>query len=308
VGKLTQFPPPLRCLALVATTALLSGGPVACGGEDVERELEGARERAEEIRTDVQRRVEEAREEFERRRDQFGRRIRQVLDELEPLFERPQRTSPTVRSRGRNEPTTIEAFLTDVLRDVDRYWVRTFEAAGLPEPRVRYDWIAPDAVVLTGCGAPANDSVALYCSVDDTIYIGQQFAADLYEGVLRNLPGEATGYGRAAGDFAVAYVVSHEYAHNLQQELGIFDNRVTPNARPFELQADCLAGTWAYSVYAEGELQPGDLEEATNAALAVGDFDVGNAQHHGTPIERRDALLAGFRTGDPSTCQRYLPA
>jgi hypothetical protein len=143
---------------------------------------------------------------------------------------------------------------------------------------------------------------AFYCPADDTIYVGQQFAADLYQGVLRGLPGE----GKAAGDFAVAYVLAHEYAHNLQQELGVFDNRVSKSAKPFELQADCLAGTWAYSVYAEGALQPGDLEEATRAALAVGDFDVGNAQHHGTPTERRDALLAGFETGDPATCNRFI--
>jgi predicted metalloprotease len=298
----------LARLMMLAVGAALAGGSLGCGGEDVERELDRARERAEEISRDVQRRVEAARDEFERRRAQFGRRIRQVLERIEPIFERPQRTSPTVRSRGRNEPTTIEAFLTDVLQDVDRYWVRTFEAAGLPEPRVRYDWIAPGAIVLTGCGAPVDDSVALYCPADDTIYVGQQFAADLYQGVLDNLPGEAAGYGRATGDFAVAYVVSHEYAHNLQQELGIFYNRVSSNARPFELQADCMAGAWAYSVYAEGALQPGDLEEATNAALAVGDFDIGNAQHHGTPTERRDALLTGFRTGDPSACERYLPA
>jgi predicted metalloprotease len=81
---------------------------------------------------------------------------------------------------------------------------------------------------------------------------------------------------------------------------------VTRSAKPFELQADCFAGTWANSVFEQGQLEPGDLEEATNAALAVGDFDVGNAQHHGTPQERRDALLAGFESGDPSVCSRYV--
>jgi predicted metalloprotease len=104
----------------------------------------------------------------------------------------------------------------------------------------------------------------------------------------------------------VAYVLAHEYAHNLQYELGVFDNSVGESAKPYELQADCFAGTWAHSVYEQGDLQPGDLEEASNAALAVGDFDVGNAQHHGTPEERRDALLEGFRSGDPSACGRYL--
>jgi uncharacterized protein len=279
--------------------ALVLGAP-ACGGEDVvDRQVE-------QVRRDVERRVERARDEFQDRRERFGDRIREVLADLEKVFERPERTSPTVRSRGRNEPTTIDAFLTDLLQDIDRYWTRTFRASGLPEPRVRYQWVAPGAVSLTGCGTPAGDSAAFYCPADDTIYVAQQFAADLYRGVARGLPGESAGYGRAAGDFAVAYVLAHEYAHNLQQELGIFDNRQTPSAKPFELQADCMAGTWAHSVYAEGALQPGDIEEAANTALAVGDFDVGNAQHHGTPEERRAALLDGFDSGDPARCRAYL--
>ena len=300
-AKVPCFLPGLA--VLVAIAALLCG----CGSDDVERELGDAQDRAEQVGEDVVKRVERARDEFEASRERFGERIREVLADLEPLFERPRQTSPKVQSRGRNEPLTIEAFLTDVLQSVDRYWTATFEAADLPTPEVRYAWIAPDASGLTACGIPADGSVALYCSADDTIYVGQQFAADLYAGVLRGLPGEAAGFGRAAGDFAVAYVLAHEYAHNLQHELGVFDNRVGPTARPFELQADCLAGAWAYSVYAEGELGPGDLEEATNAALAVGDFDVGNAEHHGTPTERRDALLAGFDSGDPAACERYLP-
>jgi uncharacterized protein len=68
-----------------------------------------------------------------------------------------------------------------------------------------------------------------------------------------------------------------------------------------------MAGTWAYSVHAAGDLEPGDLEEATDTALAIGDFDRGNAEHHGTPEERREALLTGYRRGSPSACQRYLP-
>jgi predicted metalloprotease len=283
--------PLLRVVLLAAAVLALSG----CGSEDIERE-------AERVRQDVQERIDRAEREFEERREKYGKRIERVLGDLEKAFERPERTSPTVRSRGRNEPTTIDRFLTEVLTDIDRYWTRTFATGGLPEPRVSYTWVPPGGANLTGCGEPATDMAAFYCPADDTIYVGQQFAADLYQGVLRGLPGE----GRAAGDFAVAYVLAHEYAHNLQHELGVFDNRVSETAKPFELQADCLAGTWAYSVYAEGALQPGDLEEATRAALAVGDFDVGNAQHHGTPAERRDALLAGFESGDPATCNQFI--
>lgn len=86
-------------------------------------------------------------------------------------------------------------------------------------------------------------------------------AADLYDGVARGLPGESAGYGRASGDFAVGYVLTREYAHNLQQELGFFNASPGPEARPFELQADCLPGAWANSAYDEGVLRRADLDE-----------------------------------------------
>jgi predicted metalloprotease len=284
-----------RLVTLLCVVALLAAG---CGGDDVRDRVERARER-------VAQQIEQAREEFEERRERFGEQIDQVLAELEQAFPRAERTSPTVRSRGSNEPQTIDAFLTRLLNDIDRYWTVTFRNSDLPEPAVGYHWVAPGRAVRTGCGDTADDRAAFYCPADDTIYVAQQFAADLYQGLVRGLPGESAGFGRAVGDFAVAYVLAHEYAHNLQQELGVFDNRVSAAAKPFELQADCFAGVWAHSVYEEGHLQPGDLEEATNAALAVGDFDVGNAQHHGTPEERREALLTGFESGDPSVCSRF---
>jgi uncharacterized protein len=292
-----------RALLLLVFCAFALGG---CGGDDVDRAREDIERQVDEVRADVEERLERAEREFEERRERFGRRIDEVLGDLEKVFERPEQTSPQVRSRGRNEPTTIDAFLTDILENVDRYWTRTFAASGLPEPRVRYVWVPPGARVLTGCGHPADDNAAFYCPADDTIYVSQRFAAALYEGVVEGLPGQSAGFGRAAGDFAVAYVIAHEYAHNLQQELGIFDNTPANSAKPFELQADCFSGTWAHSVFEAGELQPGDLQEATNAALAVGDFDTGNEQHHGTPRERRDALLAGFNSCDPSVCSQYL--
>jgi predicted metalloprotease len=201
---------------------------------------------------------------------------------------------------------SIDAFLTSVLEDIDAYWTTTLRASDLPEPRVSYVWIPPGRVADSACGEAGEDA-AFYCPGDDTIYVSQRFAADLYRGVVRGLPGQSAGFGRAAGDFGVAYVLAHEYAHNLQQEFGVF-SRPSAAAEPFELQADCLAGAWGNSVYREGHLAPGDVEEAINTALAVGDFDVGNAQHHGTPEQRREAWLLGFESGDPSSCDRYVPA
>src|SRR5215204_4091847 len=227
--------------------AILATAPMAaaagCGGEN----LQSARDRVDQTRKDIEHGLERPQEQFEARRKRFGERIGEVLDQLDKAFARPERTSPTVRSRGRKEPTTIDAFLTDLLKDIDNYWTTTLRTNGLPEPQVRYFWVPPGGAVFAGCGVPADDRSAFYCSADDTIYVAQQFAADLYRGVAEGLPGESIGYGHAAGDFAVAYVLAHEYAHNLQLELGIFDNSVTASAKPYELQADCLAGSWAHS-------------------------------------------------------------
>jgi predicted metalloprotease len=286
-------------LALLTMMALVATG---CGSGDVDR----ARERLQQARADLQQRAERTRREFERRRAEYGRRLEQILGDLQKTVPSPRRTSPVVASRGRHEPETIDAFLTDLLKDIDAYWTRTLSANQLPAPVIHYDWVPPGETHLTGCGHPADDSAAFYCPTDDTVYVAQQFAAQLYNGVVQGLPGQSAGFGRAVGDFAVAYVLAHEYGHNIQQELGIFDNTPSASAEPFELQADCFAGTWANSVYRQGHLEPGDLEEATNAALAVGDFDAGNAQHHGTPEQRRDALLAGYRTGSPEVCAQFV--
>jgi predicted metalloprotease len=204
----------------------------------------------------------------------------------------------------RAESAAIAPFLDNVLASVDTYWHETLAAAGRPAPSVGHAWVVPGGRLDTACGVQAGDDAAFYCPADDTIYVGQAFARALYDGVIQGLPGQRAGYGRAAGDFAVAYVVAHEYAHDVQQESGVLAGRT--RALPTELNADCLAGTWARWADAQGRLDPGDLQEAIDTALAVGDFDVLNPQHHGTPVERRDALLTGLRSGSPSACDTYL--
>jgi predicted metalloprotease len=201
-------------------------------------------------------------------------------------------------------PSAIAPFLDKVLTSVDTYWRETDAAAGRPAPSVGHVWVVPGARINTACGVQAADSAAFYCPADDTIYVGQAFAGALYNGALSGLPGQQAGFGRAVGDFAVSYVIAHEYGHNVQQESGTLAGR--SRALPTELNADCLAGTWAQWAYGKGQLDAGDMQEGLDAALAVGDFDILNPQHHGTPQERRDALLTGFRAGSPSACDRYL--
>jgi predicted metalloprotease len=212
----------------------------------------------------------------------------------------------TVGTQGTTQPETMEQFLSAVTKDVDAYWTKVFADEGLPEPRVSYRILKPGETANSACGQ-LDDSTAAYCTGDDTITIAESFASGIYSGALdRALPGSSQGFGSAAGDFAVAYIVAHEYGHQIQDELGVFDrNLPTENT---ELQADCYAGNWAKSDYDENRLEDGDIQEAHDAALAVGDFDTGNPGHHGTPEQREEAWSRGFESGDPNACNVYVEA
>ena len=214
-------------------------------------------------------------------------------------------------SKDSAQPQNMDQLLTAVTKDVDAYWSKTFKDSGLPEPKVGYDWIPAGQTAASACGDDSGtlgDAAAAYCPGDDTIYISQKFATDIYSGALDHaLPGSSQGYGRTVGDFSVAYIVAHEYGHQIQDELGLFENygQQVPTMA-FELQADCYAGTWAKSANEENRLEDGDVQEALDAALAVGDFNTGAPGHHGTPEQREQAWNRGFESGDPSSCSQYL--
>lgn len=192
--------------------------------------------------------------------------------------------SPAEASSSVSPSTTgISEFLSDIVNNVAAYWNRA-----LRQPSgVLYVWPEPGRSVQTPCG-PTDDASALYCSLDDTIYISQRFAADLM---------------LATGDAGVAFAVAHEYGHNLQAELGILAGG-HPTWRT-ELQADCLAGNWMNFAYHRGIVDPGDVEEAIGTAALLGDFDFRAPDHHGTPQERVAAWQLGYETGDPGACDRY---
>lgn len=299
--------------ALILVAALVA--LPACGdGEDGDlgARLERLREQTRELRERAQERIDRVRADakgIEADARAIGERLQA---KVEKAFEDLERAVPRADERTRppssagDAPNQIDAFLTETLRRIDAYWTTTYRAAGMGEPRVGYSWVPEGRRVATGCGSPADDTAAFYCPADDTIYVGRRIADGVLRGAIRGLPGEAA-QGRAVGDFGVAYIIAHEYAHNVQQEQGVFDDRRRgTSAQPFELQADCLAGTWGASAYRAGELHEGDVEEALSTATAVGDFEVGSEQHHGTPDERRDAWLLGFESGAPRDCSVYL--
>ena len=282
------MPRALLCLVLAA----LALGAAGCG-DDGGGTL---RERAERLE-----------QRLKAERDRIRERIEEFIGQIEQAIPEARETNPQVRSQGSTDREEIDAFMLRVLENVDAYWTETLKASGIQEPRGSASLDPARASAAAPAGRPATTprSTARPTTRSTSRSSSPPTSGS---GVSRGLPGQRAGFGRAAGDFGVAYVLAHEYAHNLQHEFGLFTLRPSASAEPFELQADCLAGAWGNSVYREGLLEPGDVEEAINTALAVGDFDVNNAQHHGRPEERREAWLLGFEGGDPSACGRYVPS
>lgn len=209
--------------------------------------------------------------------------------------------------------STVDEFLTFVLTDVDTFWTEAYANSDLGQPYVSYWWAQPGEQLQTGCtdnqgnASVTNDMTAEYCPVDDRIVISTAVASNLWAGT------DVFGRGGDArmGDFALAYVVAHEYAHNVQNEMG-YDTFAQENGLTvmnLELHADCYAGVWANSAYYEGQLEAGDIEEALAAAEMLGGEDATDPGFHGTSEQRVEAFSLGYNTGDAQQCNdSYLGA
>lgn len=222
---------------------------------------------------------------------------------------------PQVQSMaGGGDTTSSEQatadFMTLVLENIQGVWAEVFRNSDLPEPTVSHRWLEAGEVSDTACvdasgdAAQANDRSTFYCPADDTIYFGLVKAMDLWNGLYRGTQSEALG------DFSLAYIVAHEYGHNVQAELAasVAADGVTVNFDPpenQELQADCFAGVWGYAVNAQGLLDEGDPLEAIEASWIAGDFIRPLEDPHGTPAERTAAWSVGYNSGVGADCARY---
>jgi predicted metalloprotease len=163
--------------------------------------------------------------------------------------------------------------------------------------------------IRTGCGVASSAVGPFYCPADQRVYLDLKFFDELQQRF------------HAPGDFAVAYVIAHEVGHHVQYLLGISEkvqrmqqqsgkiegNRISVR---LELQADFLAGVWAHHAQRTKQiLEAGDIEEALNAAAAVGDNAIQkqvtghvtpDAFTHGTSEQRTYWFKRGFETGDLS--------
>ncbi|MFQ2152545.1 KPN_02809 family neutral zinc metallopeptidase [Aeromonas sanarellii] len=165
----------------------------------------------------------------------------------------------------------------------------------------------------TGCGQGQSVMGPFYCPADGSVYIDLSFYQD-----MRDKLG-------ADGDFAQGYVVAHEVGHHVQHLLGISTrvrqqqqglSQVAQNRLSvrLELQADCFAGVWGHYMEREQVLERGDLEEALNAAQAIGDDRlqqqgqgrvVPDSFTHGTSAQRLAWFKRGFDSGRPASCDTF---
>ena len=199
-------------------------------------------------------------------------------------------------------------FVSVVLADTEDVWHELFRqrlGKNYPEPKL----VLFSGNSQSGCGFASAATGPFYCPNDQRVYIDLQFFDELQ-----------TRF-QAAGDFAQAYVVAHEIGHHVQKLMGILDQvhakeRQVSKAEAnqlsvrTELQADFLAGVWAYHAQKmKNILEPGDLEEALRAASAVGDDRlqkqargtvVPDSFTHGTSAQRARWFRLGFDTGDMS--------
>ncbi len=130
----------------------------------------------------------------------------------------------------------------------------------------------------------------------------------------------------AGGDFAWAYVIAHEMGHHIQQLTGTsgeVDRLAASDPGEAnelsvrqELQADCYAGVWAATVFAQGDLEPGDLDEAFGATEAIGDDRLQeqagrrinpDSFTHGSSAQRRAWFETGYSSGSPAACDTFSP-
>ena len=198
-------------------------------------------------------------------------------------------------------------FVGDVGSLLEDFWSDEFQASG--ETFDGAGLVIFDAPTDTGgCGVGQPQAGPFYCPPSQKIFIDFGFYQQLEDQL---------GFD---GDFAMAYVLAHEYGHHVQNLLGINDqvrkaqdgaSNTEANALSvqMELQADCFAGVWAKDVY--DRLETGDLDEAIDAAQAVGDDAISgsNANQesftHGTSAQRKQWFTTGFESGDAGACDTF---
>jgi uncharacterized protein len=236
-----------------------------------------------------------------------------------PRTETPGRQAPAQRDASTEvDPSAASGgdeqkqFVAVVLQTTEEVWEEKFRQSGRTyrEPKL----VLYRDSISSRCGFGAAQMGPFYCPLDGKVYVDLSF----YEQLKRRF--------RAPGDFAQAYVIAHEVGHHVQTLLGITEKVMQAKSRAgeaasnamqvrMELQADCLAGVWAY--YAQNRMQivdEGDIDEALTAAAAIGDDNIqrrtqGRASPetftHGSSEQRVRWFKKGFQNGNFPSCDTF---
>ncbi|MEZ5704533.1 MAG: neutral zinc metallopeptidase [Burkholderiaceae bacterium] len=219
----------------------------------------------------------------------------------------PAGTTPTGRPSDE-----MGRFVAAVLGGTEDAWGAVFRQSGAQYEPPRL--VMFRGTTQTACGQGQAAMGPFYCPADRKVYIDLSF----YETMKRQLG--------APGDFAQAYVVAHEVGHHVQNLMGLtgkvdsMRGRISEREQNalsvrLELQADCFAGIWAHhNQQSKGILEPGDVEEAMNAAAAIGDdalqrksqgVVVPDSFTHGSSEQRQRWFYKGLETGSVQACDTF---
>lgn len=226
-----------------------------------------------------------------------------ILNTLSQQMQQPQQTQEARELTPQEK--LVGEFVSTVLASTEDTWGQIFQQNGrtYTEPKMV---LFTDATT-SGCGGANASTGPFYCPVDQTLYMDIAFL-----NVLRDR------FGAKGGEFAIAYIIAHEVGHHVQNLLGILQethklqsqsNQTDGNRIQVatELQADYFAGVWAH--YEQKFIEPGDIEDAMNAAASVGDDHIQKTTQgytqpesytHGTSQQRVEWFNRGYKSGDIS--------
>lgn len=232
--------------------------------------------------------------------------------DVTPLLQDPGQPSGTPSELTQADREAGE-FVSVTLADTEEVWAQLFRS------QLGRDYRPATLVLFKGvtqspCGGASGATGPFYCPADKKAYLDTDFFT-----VMERRLG-------AKGDFAAAYVVAHEIAHHVQNELGILGqaNQLRQRASEadsnaisvrIELQADCLSGVWARTASQNfGSISRADIEEAVNAARQIGDDTLQKAAGkrpmphtftHGTADQRSHWFIAGLQSGQIADCDTF---
>jgi len=236
----------------------------------------------------------------------FGGENAQMITPVLEQFNNQSQSAPT--EQRDLTPSEIEEgkFVKTILADNEDVWNKIFQENNLQFEAAKI--VLFSGQVETACGGASSASGPFYCPGDQKIYMDMSFFEEL-----------RTKFGAKGGDFAIAYVIGHEYGHHIQNLLGTStkmrqlqqgksEAEANKLSVALELQADFYAGLWTnYNEKTNTMLEPGDIEEALSAAQAVGDDAIQKKMQgqvvpdsftHGTSEQRMYWFQKGLQSGD----------